>query len=233
MEVEVILSPLESELYDFHGKTAVVIDVFRFATTILVALEAGLKAFFPVQEVEEAFRMKEEEPGLLLGGERHALKIPGFDFGNSPLEHVGRRYPGGRLVCTTTNGTRALHGAQSAAEVVVASLHSAEATARYLNAAGRNVLFFPAGLGGKFSLEDVWCAGLIIFYLRPRQLGDGALTAKALFTELALSELRNSAHGRILQGLDLGADLDFCLQVNRSSNVVLWDARSGWGALAG
>ena len=49
MYVDVVLSPAESDLYDFSGKTAVVIDVFRFATTIQVALEAGISAFFPVQ----------------------------------------------------------------------------------------------------------------------------------------------------------------------------------------
>ena len=49
MYVDVVLSPAESDLYDFSGKTAVVIDVFRFATTIHVALEAGISAFFPVQ----------------------------------------------------------------------------------------------------------------------------------------------------------------------------------------
>ncbi len=231
MEVEVILSPAESSLYDFAEKTAVVIDVFRFATTILVALEAGLKAFFPVQEVDEALRMKAAEPSLLLGGERGALKIAGFDFGNSPLEHVGRNYNGGRLVCTTTNGTQALHGAEKAAEVVIASLRNAQATARYLQWAGRDVLVFPAGLQGKFSLEDVWCAGLITTYLSDADLGDGARAAKALYSTCELSMLRSSVHGLILQGLDLGADLDFCLQVNESSNLVLWDPKSKWGAL--
>lgn len=84
MYVDVVLSPAESDLYDFSGKTAVVIDVFRFATTIQVALEAGITAFFPVQEVEEAFRLQERTPSFLLAGERNALKVPGFDFGNSP-----------------------------------------------------------------------------------------------------------------------------------------------------
>lgn len=232
MEVEVILSPAESGLYDFTEKTAVVIDVFRFATTILVALEAGVEAFFPVREVEEALQMKKAEPGLLLGGERGALMISGFDFGNSPLEHMEQHYSGGRLVCTTTNGTQALHGAQGAAEVLVASLRNAQATARYLKAAGRDVLFFPAGLKGKFSLEDVWCAGLITTYLPRAVLGDGARTARALHSGVDRIMLRDTAHGRILRGLGLSADLDFCLQADCSSNAVLWDPKSGWGALA-
>ena len=54
MDVEVILSPTEVETHDLTGKTAVIIDVFRFTTTVLTALEAGLEAFYPVEEVEEA-----------------------------------------------------------------------------------------------------------------------------------------------------------------------------------
>lgn len=232
MNVEVILSPAESGLYDFDGKIAVVIDVFRFATTVLVALEAGLDAFYPVRDIEKALSMKEREPGLLLAGERKALKIRGFDFGNSPLEHAGEKYPGGRLVCTTTNGTEALYLAERAPIVVVASLRAAEAAARYLVAADRDVLFLPAGSAGIFSLEDVWCAGLILNYLPTARLGDGALTAKALFNTHGVGELRNSAHGRVLQGLGLGRDVEFCLELNCSSNVVIWDPKSGWGALA-
>ena len=54
MYVDVVLSPAESVLYDFSGKTAVVIDV-SLCHHDQVALEAGITAFFPVQEVEEAF----------------------------------------------------------------------------------------------------------------------------------------------------------------------------------
>lgn len=48
MRAEVILSPGEFGLHDLAGKTAVVIDVFRFTTTVLTALEAGMDRFFPL-----------------------------------------------------------------------------------------------------------------------------------------------------------------------------------------
>lgn len=94
MRVDVILSPEEVVHHDLAGRVGVVIDVFRFTTTVLAALEAGIERFYPVGEVEEAWRLKASHPKLLLAGERNALKIPGFDFGNSPLEHHGRRYQG-------------------------------------------------------------------------------------------------------------------------------------------
>ncbi|HBG01825.1 MAG TPA: 2-phosphosulfolactate phosphatase, partial [Firmicutes bacterium] len=129
MRAEVILSPAEYGLHDVTGKTAIVIDIFRFTTTVLTALEAGIDRFYPVAEVEEAWALKEADPQLRLAGERQSLKIPGFDFGNSPLEHYGRSYAGGDLACSTTNGTRAIHAATKAKEVVLASLRSANAVA--------------------------------------------------------------------------------------------------------
>ena len=54
MRAEVIVSPAEFGCHDLTGKTAVVIDVFRFTTTVLTALEAGVERFYPVAEIEDA-----------------------------------------------------------------------------------------------------------------------------------------------------------------------------------
>lgn len=232
MEVEVILSPQEVKLHDLQGKTVVVIDVFRFTTTILAALEAGAEAFYPVATVEEAWDLKKADPQLLLAGERKALPIPGFDFGNSPLEHVGKSHLGKKLVCTTTNGTQAIQAAQRGKRVILASLRSAEAVAKYLAQTAEPVVFVPAGINGKFSLEDTWCAGLILNYLPQALLGDGAQVARSIYTTLAKEELKASAHGQRLQDLKLFADLDYCLTCNVSSGVINWDPQTGWGALA-
>jgi len=232
MRADVILSPGEYGLHDLAGKTAIVIDVFRFTTTVLTALEAGMERFYPVREVEEAWAMKEEYPEYFLAGERQALKIPGFDFGNSPLEHYGKHYSGGTLVCSTTNGTRAIHGAKGSQEVVLASLRSAEAVAHYVTRQGRDVVFLPAGLAGTYSLEDTWCAGLILSYMPLNELGDGAKTAQLVYEGIPLERLRESTHGERLQNLGLHEDLAFCLELNMSSGVVVWDEKTGWGSLA-
>ncbi|HBN95747.1 MAG TPA: hypothetical protein DDZ66_05565 [Firmicutes bacterium] len=232
MRADVILSPGEYGLHELARKTAIVIDVFRFTTTVLTALEAGMERFFPVMEIEEAWAMKERYPDYFLAGERQALRIPGFDFGNSPLEHHGKLYPGGMLVCSTTNGTRAIYGARGSQEVVLASLRSARAVASYVQKQGRDVVMFPAGLKGTYSLEDTWCAGLILSDLKPRNLGDGAKTARLVYEGIPLDQLRASAHGERLQSLGLHDDLAFCLELNASSGVIVWDQESGWGAMA-
>jgi 2-phosphosulfolactate phosphatase len=231
VRVEVILSPDEVGHHDLCGKTCVVMDVFRFSTTVLTALEAGMERFFPVNDVAEAQRMKNENPKYLLAGERNAVKIPGFDFGNSPLEHYGKSYTGGELVCSTTNGTKAVQAAQGAAQVVLASLRSAQAVAAYLERSGRDVVFLPAGLEGKFSLEDTWCAGLIASLLAVREWDDGAKAARLLYEHTPVDALVDSAHGRRLQALGLWDDLRFCLECSVSPGVVIWEPQTGWGAL--
>lgn len=231
MQAEVILSPGEFERHDLQGKIAVVIDVFRFTTTVLTALEAGISGFYPLSEIEEAFEFKAKNPHMLLAGEQNALKVPGFDFGNSPLEHLGKNYTGERLICCTTNGTRAIQAARNAEKVVLASLRSAKAVAEYLNMQNQDVIILPAGLAGTYSLEDTWCAGLILDYLDPLELSDGALAAKLIYGHTSLSDVANSAHGQRLQALDMQADLEFCLQINRSNGVITWDAKTGWGEL--
>lgn len=231
MQVDLVLAPCEVVQYDLTHRIAVVIDVFRFTTTVLTALESGVEGFYPVREPQEAIAMRDNDPTLLLAGEKHALKIPGFDFGNSPLEHLNRDGRGQRLVCCTTNGTKTVQAVAEANQVVLASLRNGLAVAQYLAAQNQDVLFVPAGTNGRFSLEDTWCAGLIINELPRAQLGDAAGLARLLALEVELQTLTQSEHGMRLKRLEMDEDLAFCLECNVSSSIVLWDPVSGWGKL--
>lgn len=233
MTVEVALSPAEFGKYDLKGKTAVIIDVLRFTTTLLAALEAGMSEFYPVRTVEEALDLKKQDPSLILQGEREFMAVPGFDYGNSPLCHVGKRYSGERLVCTTTNGTNAILAAREAEQVVLTSIRSAKAAASYLMEQGDDLdlIIFPAGLHGRFSLEDTWCAGQLLSHLPVTEWGDGAKAAKILFERMPIEELRNGEDATILKKLNSEQDLDYCLAPDTSTGVIIWDAQAGWGRL--
>ena len=84
-----------------------IIDVLRFTTTLLAALEAGMSEFYPVR-TGRGLGSQETRSFLDSPREWEFMAVPGFDYGNSPLCHVGKRYSGERLVCTTTNGTNAI-----------------------------------------------------------------------------------------------------------------------------
>ena len=87
---------------------------------------AATSSVICVGEVEDARALA--GPGVALAGERHNVRIEGFDFGNSPREFAGEPHETTKLVLTTTNGTRALLAAAERCEtVLVASLLNLDA----------------------------------------------------------------------------------------------------------
>lgn len=187
-----------------------VIDVLRATTTMLAALENGAAGVVPVAAPEEAFEWRRRRPDVLLGGERGAVRIAGFDLGNSPLEYAPETVRGKLVVLTTTNGTRAFRqvlqtfaaagsGGSGPPEgpdaeekragpaVLAACLRNAAAAAaalaREARRSGRGVLLVCSGTDGRFSREDAYCAGVIVRHLERLEnvrRGDGADAAVRL-----------------------------------------------------
>lgn len=93
--------------------TFVVIDILRATTTMIHALSNGVGRLIPCQTVEDAYLVRQEHEQtdnsrVLLGGERHGLKIHGFDLSNSPKDYQRHIIEGCVVGFTTTNGTKAL-----------------------------------------------------------------------------------------------------------------------------
>lgn len=105
----------------------VVIDVIRAFTTCYYALSNGVTRIWAVRTAEEAFALQKEKPGTPLAGEIGALPIPGFDYGNSPLEISRARLPG-EMIIRTTNGVAATLNAWRSRRILVAGLVNADAT---------------------------------------------------------------------------------------------------------
>ncbi len=180
---------------------AVVIDVLRATTTMIHALAAGCEAVWPVEEVEEARRIAGgmRAGRVLLGGERDGLPLPGFDVGNSPSEYTCSRCKGTTLVITTTNGTRALLRAASAARTLIAGFVNYSAVCEILGNEVRPIDLVCAGFNGEIALEDALLAGAFVEFLCEHGsvvLNDAARLAWDCFEH----------HGRILDGaLELSA----------------------------
>jgi 2-phosphosulfolactate phosphatase len=112
----------------------VVIDVFRAFSLACYATAGGVKRIHPVAAAAEALALKRDHPDWLLAGERHARKLAGFDFGNSPTEIQAADLNGRTLVHTTHAGTQGLCAAQSADTVLTGSLVNAGAVCRHIQA---------------------------------------------------------------------------------------------------
>lgn len=141
--------------------TAVVIDVFRACSVACYAFAGGVSRILPVDSVEEALALRAEHPEYLLAGERHCLKLPGFDFGNSPSEIAAAELTGKTLVHCTSAGTRGLFAAMDTAErVLTCSFTNVTATARALLAADPETVSIVAmGKAGiAHAPEDKLCA---------------------------------------------------------------------------
>ena len=98
---------------------AVIIDVFRAFSLACYLFDRGAIRIIAVRDVDRAFELKRQHPDYVLIGERHARKVPGFDYGNSPTEIRKVDLPGRVVVHTTHAGTQAL----VAAEIVFYGLH--------------------------------------------------------------------------------------------------------------
>jgi 2-phosphosulfolactate phosphatase len=203
MRVHVAFTPDEV----LEAPVAVVVDVLRATSTIAQALASGYKRVYCCHEVEDALRLREQLGEGLLGGERGAVRIEGFDMGASPREVLEPR--GETLIYSTTNGTRAVLAAAAACgEVVLGSLLNLSAVA---GAVQDDCVIVCAGFQGQFALDDAYCAGRIVELLR----GEVTDAAKA---STVLARSFPTAHEALLArtygppGLD--EDIKFCAQEN-------------------
>jgi 2-phosphosulfolactate phosphatase len=159
MRVDVAFTPEQAA----PAPLAVVVDVLRATSTIAQALASGYRRVLCCAEIEDARALRKEIPDSLVGGERNAVRIEGFDVGASPREFLEPRAE--TLILSTTNGTRAiLTAARHVDEVVLGSLLNLDAVARA--AAGKDAVVVCAGFQGSFALDDAYCAGRIVQLLQ-------------------------------------------------------------------
>jgi 2-phosphosulfolactate phosphatase len=156
----------------------IVVDVLRATSTIAQALSAGYRRVLCCAEIDDARRLRGETQGSIVGGERNAVRIDGFDVGASPREFLEPRAD--TLVLSTTNGTQTILTAVSRCdEVVLGSLLNLGAVARYAREQERDVAIFCAGFKGAFALDDAYCAGRIVVLLGAER-SDAAIAAELI-----------------------------------------------------
>ena len=230
MIVQVIPTAQEAQGIDFSGKTTVVIDVLRATSVITTALVNGAREVIPVKTVEEAQSLYATCDNALHGGERNALRIEGFDLGNSPLEYKKKVVEGKTLILTTTNGTNAINNVKGSDEIVLACFRNAEAVAEHLlgrlpQCDSRDLIIVCAGTEGRFSLDDGLCAGMLIELLKQNtkvETDDFGLLLNRFYNESKsnlLGALSGCYHLKRLFTLGFYDDIKFCLETNRVTTV--------------
>ena len=194
------------------ASTGIVIDVIRATSTICQALASGYERVYCAAEVEEARALRDLLGAGVLGGERNAVRIPGFDLGNSPREYLD---PAGKtLILSTTNGTRAVVAAAERCErVLIASMLNLEAVVEAAREHGEDVVVVCAGVQGAMNIDDSYVAGRIVALLEAKRTDSAEVAARLCTTWSGAEEaFRASKSGRNLlaNAPELGEDLSFC-----------------------
>jgi 2-phosphosulfolactate phosphatase len=223
-KVEVCFSPYLFPLYKEEFDIIVVIDVLRATSAICAAFQNGVKELIPVSTVEEASKYKEQ--GYLVGAERGGKIVEGFDFGNSPFSFMKPELKDQTVVLSTTNGTRSIHIAKDAGQVVIGALSNLDILKHWLADQNKNILLLCSGWQNKFNLEDTICAGAILDYLLStgnyRSEEDASIASKYLFLSAKdniLGYLKASSHRRRLKNLNLNEDIKYCLTPNTAPMI--------------
>jgi len=187
----------------------VVVDVLRATSTIAQALASGYERVLCAAEIDEARALRASLPDSLLGGERKAVRVEGFDVGASPREFLEARAR--TLILSTTNGTRAiLETAERCERVVLGSLLNLSAVAAAVGSDDSVVVC--AGFQGGFALDDVYCAGRIVELLGGERTH--AATAAGLLAR-AFPNALDGLNARTYGPPGLEEDIAYCAQEDR------------------
>ncbi len=220
--IDLFFTPCKLPEDNLKGYHAIVIDVLRAATSIIMALHHGAKYVIPVATIEGAIDLASQLPrdDVFLCGEREGKLIEGFDLGNSPTDYTREKVRARRLIFGSTNGSPTLIKASAARSVFLCGFTNLnaviDATLKLKNPFPLAILC--AGKHSRFAIEDAVCGGLFIQRMLKQLsekvvLNDAAQAADLIARKRGsniLQLLRNCDHGRYLREIGMEEDLSHC-----------------------
>lgn len=230
MHIQVYFTPAElravaAPLDDIY----IVIDMIRATTSLAVMFERGAARVYVAGTVEQARAAREKYPDRLLCGERNVKPLPGFDYGNSPVQFAQADLSGRELVMTTTNGTRAFYACPKQSICFAGSFYNGRAVAQHALslalAQHRDIALVCSGELDYFALDDVTCAGylarqLLNLHAGPLELEESVEAALALYETFKPPKIMHhcdSARSVIEGGLI--DDVYFCMRQSESECI--------------
>lgn len=224
MRVDVAFTPAER----VSAHVGIVVDVIRATSSIAQALASGYERVLCCAEIDEARSWREElGDEAVVGGERNAIVVDGFDVGASPREFAGP--PKARtLILTTTNGTRAILAAAAECDVVLlGSLLNLSAVAAAARRETGDIAVVCSGFKGTFALDDAYCAGRIVDAIGGSP-SDAAIAASTLAA--AWPDPLTGLNARTYGPPGLEDDIRYCAQVDYLSVVPRFTGMKGAAA---
>ena len=213
--LEVCLSPALLHLFDVKNSIVVIIDVLRATSTICTALYNGASRVIPVSGVEECINIG-RELGAITAGERDGKIAAGLAHGNSPFEYPRAFIENKTLVLTTTNGTKLLHMAKDALQIITGSFPNISAVCDYLIKQNQNVILGCAGWKDRVNMEDTLFAGAVVSRISQHfnVNCDSAVAAETLYhtaKDNIHTFMKQASHYQRLARYGLEKDIHYCL----------------------
>ena len=234
MKIDIVISANHIDEESLKGKITVVIDMLRATSVITTALGNGANKIIPITSVEESFdvkdKLKEEGIEALIGGERKAMKVDGFDMTNSPLEYTKEKVSKRDIILSTTNGTRAINLCLLSDRIYIGSFLNGGHLAEYLSKMNKDIVIVNSGTNGELSLDDFICSGYIIKEIlkhKDFELTDIAKLAKMTYenNEDVYKYISNAKHYNVLKSLNLEADMEYCCRKNMFDTIPYYDKK--------
>lgn len=189
----------------------VIIDVFRAFSLACYMAHNGADKIIPIASIDDAYRLKEQNPDYILVGERNERIPVGFDFGNSPTHILDHDFTGKIILHTTSAGTQGLVNAIQATERITGSFVNAPAIVSYIKSRNPvNVSLVCMGYSMLYSTEeDTLCAEYIKSCLENE---DGRFDEKKdLIRKTSAQRLFDPAN----QEFSPSSDFDLCMDLGR------------------
>jgi 2-phosphosulfolactate phosphatase len=207
----------ESALRYRDNYAIVVVDVFRFTTTITTALALGRRVY-PVQTTDQAFVKASTLTNPMLVGELGGNMPYDFDISNSPAEIAARTDARQRnhrpIVIISSSGSQLLLNAHGSEAVYVASLRNYTAVAQHAAVNHTRIAVLGAGTHGQFRREDqLGCARVAERLVAHGFAAENQETLDLIdkWKDADLDELRKGRSAAYLQRTNQARDIDFTL----------------------
>ena len=157
MKIKIIHDPQKA------SGIAIIIDVFRAFTVEPIIIKNGAEKLIVIGDKEIAYNFKKENSNYILIGERNGIKLPEFDYGNSPSQIEKIDFTNKVVVHTTSCGTQGIVNSINAKEIITGSLVNISAIVKYIRNRGYDDISIVtlAKPGSNPFEEDQLCAEYI------------------------------------------------------------------------
>ncbi|WMT51733.1 MAG: 2-phosphosulfolactate phosphatase [Ferroplasma sp.] len=196
----------------FDDSTKVLIDIFRATTTIPLMIYRGASSIIPVRTVTETRKMKSKNPDYLTSGERYGIRIPGFNYGNSPSVIMNTDLSGKTLLFTSTNGIKVLFKIiEYPGDIYISSFINFTATYNAVKDMER-VSIIVSNRPDGISDEDYIYANML----------KSKLEGNDVNVQDYCNQIRESHGSKRLKIMGAGADIESSLQVDLYKNPIIY-----------